>query len=103
MNNEIGQINLIDYTDIIPVFKSSNIQFWTILCMFGGFHPFLLTVFFGEKKTNDVSLIQFEKISLISNINIIQSIFLHLFVMDQLGNFRNLLKAIMHITLVKDV
>ena len=57
MNNEIGQINLIDCTDIIPVFKSSNVQFWAILCIFGGFHTFLLTVFFGEKKPNNVNSI----------------------------------------------
>ena len=52
---EIGQINLIDNTDGIPVFKSLNKQVWPILCIFGGFHPFLLTVFFSEKKPNDVN------------------------------------------------
>ena len=52
---ESGQINLIVNADGIPVFKSSNTQFWPILCMFGGFHPFLVAAFSGEKKTNDVN------------------------------------------------
>ena len=96
VNYESDQINLRVNTDGIPVFKSSNIQLWAILCMFGGFRPFLVAVYSGEKKPNDVNsflgdfLQEYEllkKICLISNINIIQSILLHLFVMDQLGNF----------------
>ena len=53
VNYESDQINLILNIDGIPVFKSSNIQLWPILCMFGGFHPFLVAAFSGEKKPND--------------------------------------------------
>ena len=92
VNYESDQINLIVNTDGVPVFKSSDTKLWPILCMFGGFHPFLEAAFSGEKKPNDVNsflrdfLQEYEllkKISLISNINVTQSIF----VMDQLGNF----------------
>ena len=54
MSYESDQINLIVNTDGIPVFKSSNIQLWPIFCMFGGFQPFLVAVYSGEKKPNDV-------------------------------------------------
>ena len=46
VNYESDQINLIINTNGIPVFKSSNAQLWSILFMFGGFHPFLVAVFF---------------------------------------------------------
>ena len=49
------QINLIVNTNGIPVFKSSNIQLWPILCMFGGIHLFLVAVYSGEKKPIDVN------------------------------------------------
>ena len=55
VNYESDQINLIVNTDGIPVFQSSNIQLWAILCMFGGFHPFLVALYSGEKKSNDVN------------------------------------------------
>ena len=55
VNYESDQINLIVNPDGIPVFKSSNIQLWPILCMFGGFYPFLVAVYSGEKKPNDVN------------------------------------------------
>ena len=55
VNYESDQINLILNTDGIPVFKSSNIQLWPILCLFGGFHPLLVAAFSGEKKPNDVN------------------------------------------------
>ena len=56
MNYELDQINLIN-TDGNPMFKSSNVELWPILCMFGWLHPFLVAVFSGEKKPNDVSLL----------------------------------------------
>ena len=55
VNYESDQINLIVNPDGIPVFKSSNIPLWLILCMFGGFYPFLVAVYSGEKKPNDVN------------------------------------------------
>ena len=76
MNYEIGQINLIDNTGIIPVFKSSN-----------------------KKKPNDVnsfptdSLQEYELLKMLKKNQFdfqhkhYTSILLHLFVMDQLGNF----------------
>ena len=36
--------------DGVPLFKSSSAQFWPILCYFGNFQPFVVALFYGEKK-----------------------------------------------------
>ena len=104
MNYESDQINLILNTDGIPVFKFSNIQ-----CMFGGFHPFLVAAFSGEKKANDVNwflrdfLQEYELLK--KNQFDIQhkyyTVNITAFVCD--GAALQFLKSIMHIMVVKEV
>lgn len=40
--------------DGLPLFKSSNVQIWPILCSVERFQPFVVAVFCGNEKPNSV-------------------------------------------------
>lgn len=41
--------------DGLPLFKSSNVQIWPILCSVKKFEPFIVALFFGTAKPNSVN------------------------------------------------
>lgn len=47
-------IDLMINVDGLPLFKSSNAQFWPILGSFDGFHVFVIALFYGKTKPNSV-------------------------------------------------
>ena len=47
-------IDLIVNVDGLPLFKSSNVQLWPILCYFDNFTPFVVALYCGEQKPNSV-------------------------------------------------
>ena len=55
--------------DELPLFKSSNIQVWPILCMFDKLPPFIVAVFVGSHKPSDLGkylndfLVEYDKLS----------------------------------------
>lgn len=51
----INSIDLKVNIDGVPLFKSSSMQFWPILCSFGNFKPFLVAIFYGNSKPSSVS------------------------------------------------
>ena len=48
--NSANSIEMYVNIDGVPLFKSSNSQFWPILCSFGGFQPFLIALYYGDTK-----------------------------------------------------
>ena len=40
--------------DDVPLFKSSKMQMWPILCSFHGFQPFIAGIYCGKGKPNSV-------------------------------------------------
>ena len=44
------KIELVVNTDGVPIFKSTNVQFWPILCKFNFFNPFLVALYCGNSK-----------------------------------------------------
>ena len=51
---KMESIDLMINVDGLPLFKSSNSQFWPILGSFDGFHVFVIALFYGESKPNSV-------------------------------------------------
>jgi hypothetical protein len=51
---DLVQIELLVNVDGVPVFKSSGTQFWPILCCFKDFNPFLVALFYGDRKPSSV-------------------------------------------------
>ena len=50
-----GTIELNINIDGVPLFKSSGKQFWPILCNFGDFTPFIVALYFGNSKPNNLN------------------------------------------------
>ena len=40
--------------DGVPLHKSTNQAFWPLLCQIGRFHPFIVAIFYGKSKPNDI-------------------------------------------------
>lgn len=47
-------IDLCFNIDGVPLFKSSNTQIWPILCRFRDFSPFIVALYCGQSKPNNV-------------------------------------------------
>ena len=68
LQEKMKSIDLMINVDGLPLFKSSNAQFWPILGSFDGFHVFVIALFYGESKPNSVEdylndfLEEFEKL-----------------------------------------
>jgi hypothetical protein len=41
--------------DGVPLFKSTNGQFWPLLCQVGRFNPFIVALYYGVKKPDNIS------------------------------------------------
>ena len=55
ISQNLNSINLKINIDGVPLFKSSSMQFWPILCSFENFKPFLVSIFYGNSKPSSVS------------------------------------------------
>lgn len=55
ISQNLNSINLKINIDGVPLFKSSSMQFWPILCSFEYFKPFLVSIFYGNSKPSSVS------------------------------------------------
>ena len=53
-NAENNSIELEVNIDGLPLFKSSNHQFWPILCAFDKFQPFVVALYYGSTKPTNV-------------------------------------------------
>ena len=51
---DLEQIQLTFNIDGVPLFKSTNVQLWPILCSVQGFEPFVVSIFCGNHKPNSV-------------------------------------------------
>jgi len=49
-----NSVDLLVNIDGVPLFKSSNAQFWPIICRFSDFEPFIVALFYGKSKPNSV-------------------------------------------------
>lgn len=47
-------VDLLVNIDGVPLFKSSNAEFWPIICRFSDFEPFIVALFYGASKPNSV-------------------------------------------------
>ena len=54
--------------DGVPLFKSSGIQLWPILCSVRQFEPFVVAVFCGDAKPNSVQEYISEYVSELANL-----------------------------------
>ena len=65
---ECNTISLNVNVDGLPLFKSSNIQVWPILCMFGKLPPFIVAIFVGSGKPSELGdylndfLVEYDKL-----------------------------------------
>ena len=48
------KINLMVNVDSVPLYKSSCAQFWPILCRFHKLPPFIVAIYYGNKKPSNV-------------------------------------------------
>ena len=48
------KINLIVNVDGVPLYKSSGAQFWPILCRVYKLPPFIVAIYYGNKKPSNV-------------------------------------------------
>ncbi len=49
-----NSVDLLVNIDGVSLFKSSNAQFWPIICRFSDFEPFIVALFYGVSKPNSV-------------------------------------------------
>lgn len=50
----VEHLHLCFNVDGVPLFKSSNLQMWPILCNFHNFAPFIVAIYCGDAKPNSV-------------------------------------------------